>query len=90
MAPVTVTPAITVDIPEFVAEALCAQVDPELFHPEWGEPACEARRICGLCPARVECLRYALDNGERHGIWGGTTPDERRRIRAHRSRGEAA
>lgn len=38
-----------------------------------------ARRLCAECPVRAACLRHALDNGEAEGVWGGTTPDVRRR-----------
>lgn len=40
----------------------------------------KARPICELCPVREECLNYALDSKQRHGMWGGTTPIERLRI----------
>lgn len=39
----------------------------------------EAKQVCHTCPVRTECLAFGLE--ERHGIWGGRTPDERRRIR---------
>ena len=54
-------------------EALCAQVDPELWFPEHGasEEAREARRICAQCPVRTSCLQSALDTGEQYGLWGG-------------------
>lgn len=46
-----------------------------------------ARKFCDICPVTAECLRWALDNEERSGIWGGKTPDERRAIaKAERSR----
>ena len=28
----------------------------------------------------MDCLEYALDNGEKFGIWGGLSERERRRI----------
>lgn len=37
----------------------------------------EAKRLCGLCTVRQECLDYANDNDEREGIWAGMTPQER-------------
>lgn len=40
----------------------------------------EARQICSLCPIREECLNYAIENKERWGMWGGSTPIERRRV----------
>jgi WhiB family redox-sensing transcriptional regulator len=45
-----------------------------------------AKRICASCTVRRQCLDYALDKEmtverrSRHGIWGGTTPDERHRV----------
>ena len=30
-----------------------------------------AKAICNECPARQECLDYALEIREPHGIWGG-------------------
>ncbi len=40
-----------------------------------------ARAVCAGCPARASCLGHALTAGEDHGVWGGTTPEERRAMR---------
>jgi WhiB family redox-sensing transcriptional regulator len=61
--------------------ALCREVDPEMFFPEKGERPTDPRRVCFACQVRAECLEYALANGERYGIWGGTTETQRRRLR---------
>ena len=37
-----------------------------------------AKTICGMCSVRSECLDFALDTGEQHGIWGGLNEMERR------------
>jgi WhiB family redox-sensing transcriptional regulator len=37
----------------------------------------EAKAVCAACPVRRECLAFALRTEQVHGIWGGTTPDER-------------
>ena len=66
--------------PEWMADGLCAEVDPELFYPEGGESNRDAKRICGGCEVRPECLAYAIANRERFGVWGGTTERERRRM----------
>ena len=39
-----------------------------------------AKNACTACPVISQCLAYALENGENEGIWGGTTPRERRAI----------
>lgn len=59
--------------------ALCAQADPDAWFPEKGKNCAAVRRICFRCPVRAQCLNYGLD--EEHGIWGGLTRDERRRLR---------
>jgi WhiB family redox-sensing transcriptional regulator len=61
--------------------ALCAEVDPEAFFPEKGESTRAAKSICRRCLVRVECLRSALANDERFGVWGGLSDRERRRLR---------
>lgn len=38
--------------------------------------------ICRRCPVRDACLDWAMRAEESHGIWGGTTPRDRARIRA--------
>ena len=40
-----------------------------------------AREVCSACQVRTDCLTYALDNVEVHGMWGGMTPDEREMVR---------
>jgi WhiB family redox-sensing transcriptional regulator len=66
--------------------AACRAVDPELFFPvSTSGPAldqvAEAKRVCASCSVRSNCLAWALRAGESAGIWGGTTPDERRYLR---------
>lgn len=38
-----------------------------------------ALRICETCDVRVDCHTHAIETGERYGIWGGATADERLR-----------
>lgn len=66
------------DVPAWIAGALCAQIDPELFFPETGGGEA-AKKICGCCPVREECLDYALTRREEWGVWGGLSTSERRR-----------
>lgn len=39
-----------------------------------------AKRVCASCAVRTPCYAFALEQGE-HGVWGGTSDDERRRDR---------
>lgn len=66
--------------------AACRGVDPELFYPvsvagPAEEQVEEAKRVCAGCPVTADCLSWALRAGEPAGIWGGTTPEERRYLR---------
>jgi len=63
----------------------CLGVDPDLFFPERGASTKEAKAVCCGCEVRMECLEYALRNGEKFGIWGGLSERERRRIRRQRA-----
>lgn len=77
-------PPITDRTPHWTDRALCAEVDPELFFPEKGQPNVPAKRVCMGCEVRTECLEDALDNDERFGVWGGKSERERRKIKRAR------
>ena len=65
----------------WTARAACRGVDTEIFFPTTSGEEAEALALCAECPVRTQCLEYALRSRETNGIWGGTTPEERRRIR---------
>ncbi len=65
-------------------QANCLGANPDLFFPEKGASQREAREVCAECVVRSECLEFALQNGEKFGIWGGFSERERRRIRRQR------
>lgn len=67
-------------------DAACKGEDTELFFPSRGESTEAAKTICDRCPVRQPCLDYALDVGEKFGIFGGTSERERRRMRARNRR----
>lgn len=69
-----------VDSEEWMDEALCAQTDPEIFFPEKGGSTRQAKRMCMRCTVSAECVDYALRNEEKHGIWGGNSERERRKL----------
>jgi len=77
----TSTASITTDADDWRELALCAEIDPELFYPEPGHSPAAAKRICAGCDVRVQCLEFALTVEDCHGVWGGTTPRERSRLR---------
>ena len=56
----------------------CRNVDPETFFPAPNEPSESAVTLCGGCDVQGPCLAWALQVGDCHGVWGGTTPRERR------------
>jgi WhiB family transcriptional regulator, redox-sensing transcriptional regulator len=87
--------ATEIDALRWQEAGACRDADLRLFFSPDGdeesgvEPAAERRRrlrkairICEQCPVRQVCRRYALENGEKFGVWGGLTETERRRIRS--------
>jgi WhiB family redox-sensing transcriptional regulator len=67
----------------FDGTQLCTQYSTEIFYPEEYEDidVAEAKAICNSCWLKDKCLDFALKTKENEGVWGGTTPLERRRIR---------
>jgi WhiB family redox-sensing transcriptional regulator len=68
------------------ARAACLNCPPDLFFPgdrsEVAEQRIEeAKRVCRSCEVSDECLAYALKTEQAFGIWGGTDPKDRDRIR---------
>ncbi|MEV5680602.1 MULTISPECIES: WhiB family transcriptional regulator [unclassified Streptomyces] len=66
--------------------AACREVDPDLFFPIGSTgPALvqteDAKAVCATCPVREQCLRWALENGQDSGVWGGMGEDERRALK---------
>lgn len=70
--------------------AECRGIDPGIFHPvdeDEDELAAEpAKQICFQCPVREACLEHAIAVREKHGVWGGLTARERRRLIRRRRR----
>lgn len=71
-------------VPTWRDNALCREVDPEIWFVAKGGSARPAKRICAACPVRVACLDYALRHNEAFGIWGGLTEKERKALRKQR------
>ncbi|MFO0920119.1 MAG: WhiB family transcriptional regulator [Candidatus Saccharimonadales bacterium] len=64
----------------WMEQAACSDSSPETFFPTGGAGVKIAKTICTECVVREDCLNYAIDNNVDHGIWGGTSERERRRI----------
>ena len=74
---------VTVENPDEYAwmfHARCRGVTPGEFFPSDGTGVESAQRVCAECPVRAECLEYALVHRIEHGVWGGASERERRRI----------
>lgn len=51
--------------------ASCQYADPDLWFPEKGTPARDAKAVCRSCEVRAECLGYAFEEDFTEGVWGG-------------------
>lgn len=87
------------DRPHWIADAACRGIGPGLFY-DWEtigsgrgrrralDMLATARAVCATCPVQFECLAYALTTLDTHeldhGVWGGTTPEQRVRLRRAR------
>jgi WhiB family redox-sensing transcriptional regulator len=75
--------------PPDLPNAACREQDPAIFYAmddSTGDrkvATARARTVCAGCPDRGPCLTWAL-RFERHGVWGGTSPVQRRRLRQQR------
>ena len=58
----------------------CQDYSPSTFFPSDGVGVDAARAICGDCPVKDRCREYALTERIEHGVWGGCSERERRRI----------
>ena len=65
-------------------QAICRNTpNPDLWFPSSMDLRGRAAAIetCNACPARSDCLEFALRDASLEGIWGGTTVEERRQMR---------
>lgn len=70
-----------VESPDWYEFANCRGVPQHTFYPEHGQSTAAAKAVCAECPVSVECLAWALDHGEMHGVWGGASERERKSMR---------
>ncbi len=77
--------SIETDPREWMEKAECREKDPGIFYPHDAGGVVAAREICKICEVKTVCLEYALTERIDHGVWGGTSERERRRmLRARR------
>lgn len=65
---------------DWMAAGNCRYEPPATFFPSDGVGVEIAKRICVDCPVKEPCLEYALAHRIDHGVWGGTSERQRRRI----------
>lgn len=61
----------------WMLKANCRKGDPEVFFADGNADNKAAIRLCDNCTVKKECLEFALEPGEKFGIWGGMTTTER-------------
>lgn len=74
------------DVEDWRVKAACRDTDPDLFFPVGTTGAAldqiaAAKAVCNACDAQHACLEFALATNQESGIWGGTSEDERRKLR---------
>jgi WhiB family transcriptional regulator, redox-sensing transcriptional regulator len=83
-------------------DAICRDEDPELFFPIGEEHTsnkaptgpvqaqqAEAKTVCRRCPVVTDCLAWAIESGQDFGVWGASTPEERRAFKRRSARTRA-
>ena len=74
------------DADDWRQKSACRNTDPDLFFPVGTTgPALDqiesAKAVCNRCEAQEACLEFALATNQESGIWGGTSEEERRKLR---------
>lgn len=66
------------------SDALCAQIDPDLYFPEnlaeaMSKNVTTVKNLCFQCPLVSECFEEAMKRTfyDDHGVWGATTAYDR-------------
>lgn len=69
---------------KWMEQGNCRNFAPAVFFPADGAGVDRARKVCATCPVVQTCLEYALTEHIDHGVWGGCSERERRRIAKRR------
>ena len=76
----------TLDNDDWRELAACRDTSPDLFFPVGTtgpaiEQIAQAKAVCATCEVQTLCLEYALATNQDSGVWGGTSEEERRKLR---------
>ncbi len=75
----------------WMEEAVCGGAETEAFYSDTER---FLRRLteqyCKKCPVMNQCLEYALASEDQFGVWGGTTPRQRREMLKQKQLGSTA
>lgn len=61
----------------WMSQAACRGMDTDIFFPEFGSSASEAKAVCAGCCVKDQCLEFSTINNE-EGVWGGLAKYQRR------------
>ncbi len=64
---------------DWMERALCRDSDPDSFFPSSARQPNVAIALCLRCPVKQECFEFGM--GEKFGVWGGTSENDRKKIR---------
>jgi WhiB family transcriptional regulator, redox-sensing transcriptional regulator len=74
------------DAEDWREKASCRSVDPDLFFPVGTTGIAlvqieHAKSVCQQCDVKQACLDFAIQTNQESGVWGGTSEEERRKLR---------
>ncbi len=70
---------------KWMSKGNCRNKPPGIFFPSDGLGVEVAKQVCEACKVKETCLSHALKNRIDHGVWGGTSERQRRRLRKEQS-----
>ena len=82
----TWTRTIDWDLDDWRDRSACRDTDPDLFFPVGTTGIAldqieAAKAVCRGCEVQAPCLEFALATNQESGVWGGTSEEERRKLR---------
>lgn len=65
---------------DWMAQGNCRRVGPGVMYPDNGAGVARAKKVCSDCSVKSPCLDYAIATRQNHGVWGGCSERQRRKI----------